>query len=84
MRSVRAGAINLDVYAPDPHALVFRRGGVLLNEEQAAQFSQRIIDLLTELTAASKEASDRSRQYEIGVAFYPVVDPPNSDQDAGD
>lgn len=66
--SVQHGDIALDATAPDPSALMIRRGVVRLTPEQAARFYERLIALLMDISA---EQQSDGRSYGIAVTLYP-------------
>lgn len=69
-RSVREGSINLKATAPDPTALMIRRGILRLNREQAMQLYQELDGLLNRYV--SVETTRHDPYYEILISLYPT------------
>lgn len=86
-RSARMGMLTLDRKAPDPQALLMRRGFSHMTEEQARAFYQRLLDLVAEFvtTEDSQPHPEENPLYALALAFYPTtVLGEESDQQLGD
>ena len=80
-RSARDHAIDMDVYAPHPRALLARRGTLLLTEAQAVEVYQRLLDLLTEVRAVDVPEGVPRFNYTLALGFFPASE--GLDPDAG-
>ncbi len=78
-RSVREGNIDLKTTAPDPAALMIRRGVLRLNREQATQLYQELEVLMNRYV--SVETARHDQYYEILIGLYPVYVPTPQPQD---
>lgn len=68
INSVQHGDIVLEANAPNPTALMIRRGVVRLTPEKASNFYERLIALLVDISA---EQETGGRSYGIAVSLYP-------------
>jgi DNA-binding transcriptional ArsR family regulator len=69
-RSVREGNIDLKTTAPNPTALMIRRGVLRLNQEQATQLYHELEMLLNRFV--SVETTRHDPYYEILISLYPT------------
>lgn len=74
-RSARMGVLTLDRKAPDPQALLLRRGFTHMSPEQAHAFYQRLLDLVAEFatTEESEPHAEAQPLYALALAFYPTT-----------
>lgn len=70
-QSVHSGAIDLRQSAPDPRALLIRRGASRLSTDQARQFYQRLSALIEEFTRL-EPAGELQADYALALAFFPT------------
>lgn len=77
--SINDGVIDLEKRAPEPDALLIRRGFSYLTEDQARHFSERILALMQEITLAQNQ--HEGQYYAMVMAFYPSSLPDKTSDD---
>jgi DNA-binding transcriptional ArsR family regulator len=69
-RSVQSGRIDLTQTAPQPHALLIRRGFARLTPAQAKRLHKRLLAVLKDFAETPNEGS--AEIYSLACAFYPT------------
>lgn len=78
--SINDGVIDLQKRAPEPGALLIRRGFSVLTEDQARHFSERMLALMQEITLAQNQRA--GQYYAMVMALYPSSLPDKTSEDA--